>query len=154
MNDGGIKIVTQNRKARHDYHILDTFESGIALEGTEVKSLRAGNANLKDSYARVDSGEVWLHNMHISPYEKGNRYNHDPKRPRRLLLHKREIKKLWDSVRQKGVTIVPVKVYLKEGKAKIDIAVAKGKKLYDKRHEITKRDLQREMERRNLRSDY
>ncbi len=147
MNNGGIKIVAQNRKARHDYHILDTFESGLALAGTEVKSLRAGNANLKDSFARIDRGEVWLHNMHISPYEKGNRYNHDPKRTRKLLLHKSEISRLIGKVQERGLTLVPLKLYFRNGKAKIELALAAGKKLHDKRRDIADRDARREIDR-------
>ncbi len=142
-----IKIITQNRKARHDYHILDTWEAGIVLRGTEVKSLRAGMANLKDSYARVEAGEVILYQVHISPYEKGSIYNHPPLRPRKLLLHKKEIRKLRGRVVEKGLTLIPLKVYFKDGKAKVEIALARGKKFYDKREAIAKRDADREMER-------
>jgi len=142
-----IKIVTQNRKARHDYNVLDVWEAGIVLQGTEVKSLRAGRANLKDSYARVEAGEVILYQFHISPYEKGSYSNHPPLRPRKLLLHKKEIRKLQGRVEEKGLTLVPLKVYFKNGKAKVELALAKGKKLYDKRSSIAKRDADREMER-------
>jgi len=142
-----IKIITQNRKARHDYHILDTWEAGIVLRGTEVKSLRAGMANLKDSYARVEAGEVILYQVHISPYEKGSIYNHPPLRPRKLLLHKKEIRKLRGRVVEKGLTLIPLKVYFKDGKAKVEIALARGKKFYDKREAIAKRDADREVER-------
>lgn len=142
-----IKIVTDNRKARHDYHIEETFEAGLVLQGTEVKSLRMGKANLRDSFARVDNGEVFLHNMHISHYEKGNIFNHDPTRTRKLLLHKSEINKLIGKVQQKGLTLVPLKVYFKRGKAKLELALAKGKKLYDKRQDLAEKDAKREMDR-------
>lgn len=142
-----IKIVTQNRKARHDYHILDKWEAGIVLQGTEVKSLRLGNANLKDSYARVESGEVILYQFHISSYEKGSFSNHPPLRPRKLLLHKKEIRKLQGRVEERGLTLIPLKVYFKGGKAKVELALARGKRLYDKRAAIAKRDSDREIER-------
>lgn len=136
-----------NRKARHDYHILETYEAGIALAGTEVKSLREGKANLKDSFARVEKGELYLYNMHISPYEKGNIYNKDPLRPRKLLMHRKEIDRLYGLVKEKGVTLIPLRVYLNErGLVKVELAVAKGKTLYDKREDIKRRDAQREME--------
>lgn len=141
-----IKIITDNRKARHDYHILETFEAGMALQGTEVKSLRAGKANLNDAYARVENGELFLYNMHISPYEQGNRFNHDPKRTRKLLMHKYEISKLFGSVREKGLTLVPLKVYFSRGRAKVEIALAQGKKLYDKREAQAEKDARREMD--------
>jgi SsrA-binding protein len=142
-----IKIVTQNRKARHDYLILETWEAGIVLQGTEVKSLRVGKANLKDSHARVENGEVTLFEFHISPYEKGGYANHNPVRPRKLLLHKKEIRKLTGKVEEKGLTLVPLKVYFKEGKAKVELALARGKKQYDRRADIAKRDANRDMER-------
>ena len=142
-----VKIVTQNRKARHDYHILETWEAGMILKGTEVKSLRDGKANLKDSYARVRNGEVFLYNMHISPYDKGTYANHEPERVRKLLLNKKEIHKMTGSVEEKGLTLVPTKIYFKNGKAKVEIALARGKKLYDKRQTIAKRDMDREIER-------
>lgn len=142
-----IKIITQNRKARHDYHVVDTWEAGIVLRGTEVKSLRAGMANLKDSYARVEGGEVTLYQFHISPYEKGSFANHPPLRPRKLLLHKKEIRKLEGRVEEKGLTLVPLKVYFKGGRAKVELALARGKKFYDKRNAIAKRDADREIER-------
>lgn len=141
------KTVCQNRKARHDYHILETYEAGMALKGTEVKSLRAGRANLKDSYARVENGELWLENMHISPYEQGNRFNHDPKRARKLLMHKSEIMRLWGKTREKGLALVPLRVYFRDGRAKVELALAKGKKLYDKREDIARRDAEREIAR-------
>ena len=143
-----IKMVTDNRRARHDYFIEETFETGIALTGTEVKSLRNGRANIKDSYARVENGELILHDMHISPYEQGNRFNHEPRRPRRLLMHRYEIQRLYGKVREKGLTLIPLKVYFNErGRAKVELALVKGKHLYDKREDIAARDAQREIAR-------
>ncbi len=142
-----VKVVATNRKARFEYFLLETYEAGLALQGSEIKSIRAGQISLAEAYVQTDGKEAWLINAHIAPYEQANRFNHDPRRPRKLLLHKREIRELWNAVRQKGVTIVPVQVYLKDGKAKVEIAIAKGKKLYDKRHEIAKRDQTREIER-------
>jgi len=142
-----IKIVSNNRKAGFEYYLLERFEAGISLRGTEIKSIRSGQISLAEAYVSVNEKEAWLINAHIAPYDPASRYNHDPKRPRRLLLHRKEIRELWDEVRQKGVTIVPIKVYLKDGRAKLEIAIAKGKKLYDKRAEMEKRDTQREMER-------
>lgn len=143
-----IKVVTDNRRARHDYFIEETYECGLALRGTEVKALRLGRANLQDSYARVENGELVLYNMHISPYEQGNRFNHDPKRVRKLLLHKAEIRRLWGKSREKGLALVPLKVYFNErGKAKLELALAKGKKLYDKREDEAEREARREVER-------
>lgn len=142
-----IKIIAENRKARHDYFIDEVYEAGIALVGTEVKSLRAGRANLRDSYAAVENSEVYVHNMHISPYEQGNRFNVDPKRTRKLLLHKREIRRLVGQTTQKGYTLVPLRLYFKNGRVKVEIALARGKKLYDKREDLAKRDARREMER-------
>jgi len=141
------KIVVQNRKARHEYHILETWEAGIALTGTEVKSLRDGRANLQDAFARVDRGEVWLHNLHISPYEQGNRFNHDPLRPRKLLLHSREIRKLIGSVEKAGLTLVPLDIHFTRGIAKVTLALVRGKQLHDKRDDLRRRDAQREIER-------
>ncbi|MEW6662602.1 MAG: SsrA-binding protein SmpB [Bacillota bacterium] len=142
-----IKIVTENRKARHDFFIEESYEAGIALTGTEVKSLRGGKANLQDSYARIENGEVILYNMHVSPYEQGNRFNHEPKRPRKLLLHKREINRLWGKTREKGLTLVPLKVYFNpQGRAKLELGLAKGKKTFDKRDDIAVRDAQREIQ--------
>ncbi len=143
----GVKVVSTNRKAHFEYFLLEHFEAGIALQGSEIKSVRAGQVSLVEAYVQVTAREAWLMNAHIAPYEQANRFNHDPLRPRRLLLHKREIRSLWDSVRQKGVTVIPVQMYLKEGRAKLDIALAKGKKLFDKRHDIARRDLEREMDR-------
>ena len=145
--DSGEKIIATNKKAFHDYFVLEKLEAGLCLTGTEVKSSREGRVNLKDSYAAVKGGEAYLLNCHISPYSHGNRENHDPTRARKLLLHRKEIRYLWSQVRQKGVTIVPLRVYLKEGRAKVEIALAKGKKLYDKRETIAKRDAEREIER-------
>ncbi|OIP91695.1 MAG: SsrA-binding protein, partial [Syntrophaceae bacterium CG2_30_49_12] len=130
------KIICQNKTARHNYSIADTYEAGIILLGTEVKSLREGKGNLKDSYGLVKDGEVYLHDMHIGPYSHGNHSNHDPLRVRKLLLHKREIKKLYGKSREKGLTLVPLKLYFKKGKVKIEIGVGSGKKLYDKREDI------------------
>lgn len=145
MEEKQIKIVTDNRKAWHEYFILESFEAGISLQGTEVKSLRMGKANLQDAYARVENGELFLYNMHISPYEQGNRFNHEPKRTRKLLMHKFEIAKLFAKVREKGLTIVPLKVYFSRGKAKVEIGLAQGKKLYDKRAVMAEKDAKRDM---------
>lgn len=146
----GEKIVATNRKARFEYFILETFEAGIALQGTEIKSVRAGQVSLGDAYVQIENGkEAWLMNAHIAPYDPASRFNHNPIRPRRLLLNKREIKSMWDEVRMKGMTIIPTKMYLSHGFAKIEIGVAKGKKLYDKRESIAKRDVERERARQN-----
>jgi SsrA-binding protein len=141
------KTVATNRKAYHDYFVEETYEAGIALTGTEIKSIRAGRVNLRDSYAQVKSGEIWLQNAHVSPYEHGNRANHDPKRPRRLLMHKREILRLQASVQERGYTLIPLRVYLKDNRAKIEIGLARGKKLYDKRATIAQRDSDRAIRR-------
>lgn len=143
-----IKPVSQNRKARHDYFIEQTYEAGIVLTGTEVKSVRQGKVNLKDSYAYIKDSEVFISGMHISPYEQGNIYNADPLRDRKLLLHKYEINKLIGYTQQKGLTLVPLQLYFKNGKVKIELAVARGKKLYDKRRDVAERDAKREIERR------
>jgi len=148
MADNGIKVVAQNKKAWHDYFIEQTIEAGIVLSGTEVKSVRMGKVNLKDSYAGIKNGEMFLYGMHISPYEKGNIFNKDPMRDRKLLLHKYEINRLIGLIQQKGLTIVPLKVYFKRGKVKIELGVARGKKLYDKRSDIAERDAKREIDRR------
>ena len=142
-----IKIITHNRKARHDYFIEDTIEAGIALQGTEVKSLRLGKVNISDSFAKIKDGEVFLHGMHISPYEQGNRFNHDPLRVRKLLLHKREINRLVGRTQEQGYTLIPLRLYFKRGKCKIELAVAKGKRKYDKRDAIAKKDAARRIER-------
>lgn len=142
------KIVSNNKRARHDFFIEDVYEAGIALTGTEIKSVRAGAVNLKDSFAKVVGGEVFVYNMHISPYEQGNRYNSDPMRPKKLLLHKKEIRKLDQALSLEGLTLIPLEVYLFKGKAKLSLAVAKGKKLYDKREDIASRDAKRSMDRK------
>jgi SsrA-binding protein len=141
----GTKLVTKNRKAFHDYEIIERHEAGMVLVGTEVKSLRDGRCNLKDSYARVDGGELILHGTHISPYEPGNRNNHEPERPRKLLMHKREIYKLAAEVGRKGMTLVPLSVYFKSGRAKVEIGLAKGKAEYDKRDTLKKREASRDV---------
>ena len=143
----GTKTVATNRKARHEYFILETLEAGIALQGSEIKSIRAGQISLGEAYIRIDGQEAWLEDAHIAPYEQANRFNHEPRRSRKLLLHHKEINHLWNEVRQKGITIIPLSVYLKEGRAKVEIAMAKGKKLYDKRADLAKRDAQREIDR-------
>ncbi len=141
------RIAISNRRARFEYEILDSFEAGIVLVGSEVKSLRQGKANLQDSYAVVKNGEVWLLNMHISPYEQANQFNHDPVRTRKLLLNKSEIAKLSGKTNEKGLALVPLKLYFKKGNAKVELGIAKGKKLHDKRESIKERDVEREMRR-------
>jgi SsrA-binding protein len=143
----GIKVVVRNRKARHEYHILETWEAGLALHGTEVKSLRAGRANLQDAFAVFDRGELWLQNLHISPYEHGNRYNHDPLRPRKLLLNRQELRKMVGQVEIKGLTLVPLDIYFRRGVAKTTLALVRGKKLHDKRDDLRRRADERDMER-------
>jgi len=143
----GIKPVAQNKKARHDYFIEDTYEAGIELFGTEVKSIRGGRLNLKDSYAAVDNGELFVNNMHVSPYEKGNIFNKDPLRRRKLLMHKREITRLLGLTMRDGYSLIPLSVYLKGRHVKVELALAKGKKLYDKRHDIAEKQAGREMDR-------
>ena len=143
----GIKIAAQNRKAHHDYFVEDRYEAGIELFGTEVKSIRAGTLNLKDSYCTVTDGELFVHSLHISPYEKGNIFNKDPVRTRRLLMHKREIRKLHALIKQDGYTLVPLSVYFKNARVKLEVGLCKGKKNYDKRETAAKRDAQREIER-------
>lgn len=147
MSADNIKIIAQNKKARHDYFIIETLEAGIELFGTEVKSVRLGKVNLTDAYASVDHGEVYIKGMNISPYEHGNIFNRDPLRERRLLLHKNEIRKLIGQLQQQGYSLIPLSVYLKSSLVKVSLAVAKGKKLYDKRDDIAKRDSQRNIER-------
>jgi SsrA-binding protein len=142
------KVVAQNKKARHDYFIEQTIEAGIVLSGTEVKSIRAGKVSLMDSYANIKDGEVFIYGMHISPYEQGNIFNKDPLRDRKLLLNRFEINKLIGYIQQKGMTLVPLKVYFKKGRVKIELGIGKGKKLYDKREDIAKKDAQREIDRR------
>jgi SsrA-binding protein len=142
-----VKVVATNRKAGHEYFLLERFEAGLVLQGSEIKSIRAGQISLAEAYVRVDGQDAWLMDAHVAPYEHAGSFNHDPRRPRKLLLHKSEIRQLWENVRQKGVTIIPLRVYLKEGRAKVEIAIAKGKKLYDKRESIAKRDAERDIER-------
>jgi SsrA-binding protein len=142
----GEKLLCQNKKAHHDYFIEETYEAGIALVGTEVKSLRLGKGNLKDSYVQIEEGEAFLHHTHISPYPYGHQFNHDPERVRKLLLHKREIRRLMGKTQERGYTLVPLKVYLKNGKIKIELGLAKGKSLYDKRETLKKRSADREIE--------
>jgi SsrA-binding protein len=149
-----VKVVATNRKARHDYFLLDSYEAGIALLGSEIKSIRAGQISIKEAYVRVDGEEAWLVEAHVSPYDPANRYNHEPRRPRKLLLHKKEIQDLYDQVRKKGVTIIPLRVYLKDGRAKVEIAAARGKRNYDKRQEIAKKDAQREIDRQIRGKEY
>lgn len=143
-----LKVVATNRKAKHNYFLLDTYEAGIVLKGSEIKSIRAGRISLAQAYVSTDGREAWLMNAHVAPYNEASRFNHEPLRPRKLLLHASEIRKLSEKVRQKGATIVPLRVYIKDGLAKVEIALAKGKKHYDKRAEIAKRDVQRELDRR------
>ena len=141
-----IKIIVQNRKARRDYEILDTYEAGLSLTGTEVKSLRQGKANLKDGYARVENGEAYLHKVHISEYIQGNQFNHDPERKRKLLLHRHEIGRLRVRTEERGLTLIPLKLYFKKGRAKVELGLARGKRTYDKRQTIARRDAQRDLE--------
>lgn len=148
MNKIDRKIVANNKKARHDFFIDEVFEAGLVLTGTEIKSVRAGGVNLKDAFAKVKDGEVFVYSMHISPYDQGNRYNADPMRPKKLLLHKKEIRKLTEYTTQDGLTLIPLDIYLTKGMAKLSLAVARGKKLYDKREDIAKRDAARDMDRR------
>ena len=142
----GMKLIANNKKAFHDYFIEDTYEAGIALAGTEVKSLRAGKCSIKESYVRSERGEMFIYGMNISPYEKGNIFNKDPLRPRKLLMHKYEINKLMGKIKEKGMTLVPLKVYFKGSMVKVEIGLARGKKLYDKRQDIAKKDQRREAE--------
>ncbi len=143
----GVKVAAQNRKAHHDYYVEDRYEAGIELAGTEVKSIRAGTLNLKDAYCSIKGGELFVLGMHISPYEKGNIFNKDPVRPRRLMMHKREIRKLYALVKQDGYTLVPLSVYFKNARVKVEIGLCRGKKNYDKRDAAAKRDAKREMDR-------
>lgn len=147
MPKGVGKQLAQNKKAYHDFFIEETFEAGIVLQGTEIKSIRKGKANLKDSFAKIERGELYLHNMHVSPYEQGNRYNHDPLRTRKLLLHRKEINKLIGETKEVGYTIVPLKLYLKNGYCKVLIGLGKGKKQYDKREDLKKKEAKRDIER-------
>lgn len=142
-----VKTVATNRKAKRDYNLLEFYEAGLVLKGSEIKSIRAGQTSLNEAYVRTDGNQAWLVDAYIAPYEQAGIFNHDPKRQRKLLLHRKEIQELWDEVRLKGMTIIPTRLYIKDGLAKLEIAVAKGKKLYDKRQAIAKRDIQREVER-------
>ncbi|SES94099.1 SsrA-binding protein SmpB [Anaerobranca gottschalkii] len=141
-----MKIITENRKARHEYFIKETYEAGLVLTGTEVKSIRNGRVNLKDSFVRIDNGEAFVYGMHISPYEQGNRFNHEPLRERKLLLHKREINKLFGLTREKGLALIPLKLYFVKGRVKMELALAQGKKLHDKRAAIAEKTAKREIE--------
>ena len=147
MAKTGVKLIANNKKAYHDYFILETYEAGISLAGTEVKSMRMGKCSIKESFIRIENGEVFVYGMHISPYEKGNIFNKDPLRVRKLLLHRQEINKLLGKMKEKGMTLVPLKVYLKGSLVKVEIGLAKGKKLYDKRADIAKKDRAREAQR-------
>ena len=153
MAETGQQLIVSNRKARHDYHIIEVLEAGIVLKGTEVKSLRARNANLQDSYALIKNGELWLLGLHISPYEQGNINNHDPVRTRKLLIQKKELRKLFSKINDQGLTLVPLSLYFKGPYAKVELAIARGKKSYDKREAIAKRDAQRSIS-RTLRRSY
>jgi len=141
------RLVASNRRARHEYHIEDTYDAGIALVGTEVKSVRLGRVNLQDAFAKVENGEVWLHNMHIAPYDQGSHWNVDPRRKRKLLLHRHEINRLRGHMEQKGFALIPLGVYLQRGYAKVELGLGHGKKLYDKRQDIARRDVEREQRR-------
>lgn len=143
----GFKVVATNRKAAHDFNLEDRYEAGLVLKGTEIKSIRAGRVNLSDGYAQPQDGELWLFNVHIASYDPSGRYGHEPRRPRKLLLHRREINRLISHVQERGYTIVPLRLYLKDGRAKVEIALARGKRKYDKRQAIAKQDAQREIER-------
>ena len=147
MPKGEGKLIAQNRKARHDYSIIDTVEAGLVLQGTEIKSIRNGRINLKDGFARIRNGEAFLYNVHISPYEQGNIFNHDPLRTRKLLLHKKQINKLIGETKNTGITLVPLKVYIKDGYAKVLIGLAKGKKRYDKREDLKRKEVDRQISR-------
>ena len=147
MANEGMKLIANNKKAYHDYFIEEKYEAGLVLHGTEVKSLRQGKCSIKESFIRIENGEMFIYGMHVSPYEKGNIFNKDPLRPKKLLLHKREIMKLLGKIKEKGYTLVPLQVYFTAGRAKIEIGLAKGKKLYDKRDDIAKKDQRRESER-------
>lgn len=149
INRMDIKVVSTNKKARFEYFILETFEAGLVLKGTEIKSVRNGQISLQEAYVRTNGSEIWLVGAHVAPYEHASAYQHDPKRERKLLMHKKEIRKIWDDVRIKGMTIVPIRVYLKAGKAKLEIGLAKGKKQYDKRESIKQKDIEREISRKD-----
>jgi SsrA-binding protein len=154
MTEKEQRVIISNRKARHDYFILDSLEAGLVLRGTEVKSLRAGNANLQDSYAQIKNGEIWLFGMHISPYERGSYMNHDPRRTRKLLLGKREIRKLLSRVQEKGLNLIPLGIYFKGPYAKVELGIAQGKKSYDKREAVKQREAKRDIAQRLKRSTH
>jgi SsrA-binding protein len=145
--DQGLKMIARNRRARHDYHIEEVFEAGLVLTGTEVKSLRAGRASLSDGFGQISDHEVWLHNVHIPEYTQGTWTNHEPRRTRKLLMHRREIDKLTSQTTERGLTLVPLALYFKDGKAKVELALARGKRTYDKRHDLAARDAAREVDR-------
>ncbi len=145
----GKKIIATNRKAKFEYFLIEQFEAGLVLKGSEIKSIRAGQASISEAYIQTDGENAWLTNAHIAPYDPASRENHDPKRKRQLLLRKKEIREIWGSIKKKGLTVIPTEMYLKDGLAKINIALAKGKKLYDKRQEIAKQDMKREIERQS-----
>jgi len=147
MKPSGIKIIATNRKAYHDYHILDTFEAGMVLTGSEIKSIRAGQISLRDGYATIQDDEIWLMNVHIAPYHQANRENHEPRRTRKLLLHRREINRLIGKLREKGLTLIPLKVYLKNNRAKVELGLAVGKKQYDKRAALKEKESRRQINR-------
>ena len=147
MSREALKLVANNKKAYHDYFIEEKYEAGLVLHGTEVKSMRLGKCSIKESFVRIENNEVWVYGMHISPYEKGNIFNRDPLRPKKLLMHKAQIRKLVGQLAEKGFTLVPLQVYFKDGRAKVEIGLARGKKLYDKRQDIAKKDARREAER-------
>ncbi len=147
MRTKGTKTISENRKARHEYFVLESYEAGIELVGTEVKSIRQGSVNLKDSWCSIDNGELFIRGLHISPYEKGNIFNKDPLRVRKLLMHKKEINKLFGTIKQEGLTLIPLSLYFKDSRVKVQVGLCKGKKLYDKRETAAKRDAMREIDR-------
>jgi SsrA-binding protein len=153
MRDRGIKVIAKNRKASHEYHLSERYEAGMVLTGTEIKSIRNHRVDLKRSYVRMTQGEAWVYDLHISPYEQGNRENPDPERPRKLLMRRKELAQIYRALQDRGVTLIPTSLYLKDGYAKLEIAIARGKKLYDKREDIAKRDAQRQID-RALREKY
>lgn len=147
MRNNSVKNIATNRKARHDYHIDDTYEAGLVLTGTEIKSIRAGRVNLRDSYATLKEGELWLMNTHIAPYDQGSYTNHEPRRPRKLLMHRREINRIAGKIQEKGFTLVPLRLYLKNNLAKVELGLARGKKQYDKRAALREKETRREIDR-------
>lgn len=147
MKDGAVKTIATNRKARHDYFIEDSFEAGLVLSGTEIKSIRAGQVSLRDSFAMIKEAELWLMNAHIAPYERGTYANHEPRRPRKLLMHRREINRIAGKLQEKGLTLVPLRVYLKDNRAKVELGLARGKKQYDKRATLREKETRREIDR-------